>query len=315
MRAVVVDHYGPPSVARITDLPSPEPKPGQVVVRVAAAAVTAGDARIRGASFPPGMGVLGRLALGLRGPRSRVLGMVVSGTVEAVGSAVSGFAVGDEVAGMAGSRMGAHAELDAIEAKRLVHKPASISHDAAAAAIFGGATALHFLHTVAGLRAGQDVLVIGASGAVGTSAVQLARLAGARVTGVTSGRNAELVRALGAEEIVDYTTTDPTALGRRFDVIIDAVGTLTPSTARRLVREGGSAVLAVAGLGEMLQSRGPIKTGPAPGSAELVRRLMPLLEHGQLDPVIQESLPLAEITRAYEVVDSGRKVGNVIVRP
>jgi NADPH:quinone reductase-like Zn-dependent oxidoreductase len=315
MRAVVVQHYGPPSVAQLTELPSPEPKPDQVVVRVAAAAVTAGDARIRGASFPPGMGTLGRLALGLRGPRSKVLGMVVSGTVEALGSRVAGFAIGDEVAGMAGGRMGAHAELVTIEAKRLVHKPAGVSHDAAAAAIFGGTTALHFLHDVAGLQPGQDVLVIGASGAVGTSAVQLATLAGARVTGVTSGRNAELVRTLGADEVVDYTTTDPTALGRRFDVIIDAVGTLTPATARALVREGGTAVLAVAGLGEMLQSRGPITTGTAPGSAALVGRLLPLLERGELDPVIQESLPLAEIARAYEIVDSGRKVGNVVVRP
>lgn len=315
MRAVVVDRYGPPSVAELTALPSPVPKPDQVLVRVAAVAVTAGDARIRAARFPHGMATLGRLALGLRGPRSTVLGMAVSGTVEALGSGRTGFAIGDGVVGLAGGRLGGHAELVAIEAKRLVHKPAAVPHDAAAAAIFGGTTAMHFLHDVAGLRAGQEVLVIGASGAVGSSAVQLARLAGARVTGVTSGRNAELVRRLGADEVVDYTATDPVALGRRFDVIIDAVGTLTPATARGLVREGGTAVLAVAGLGEMLQSRGPIRTGTAPGSAALVGRLMPLLERGELDPVIQESLPLAQIVRAYEIVDSGRKVGNVIVRP
>lgn len=157
--------------------------------------------------------------------------------------------------------------------------------------------------------------MIGASGAVGTSTVQLAKLAGARVTGVTSARNAELVRSLGADEIVDYASTDPIGLGRRFDVVIDTVGTLSPKTARGLLREGGTAVLAVAGLGEMLRARGPINAGTAPGGAAQVAPLMPLLERGELDPVIQESLPLADIARAYEIVDSGRKVGNVVVRP
>lgn len=315
MRAVVVDRYGPPAVARITELPSPVPKPDQVLVRVAAAAVTSGDARIRAASFPAGMSLPGRLALGLRGPRNRVLGMVVSGTVEAVGAAVTAFTVGDEVAGMTGARMGTHAELVAVAAKRLVRKPGGIAHDAAAAVIFGGTTALHFLHDVAGLRAGQDVLVIGASGAVGTSAAQLARLAGATVTGVASDRNIALLRRLGVDEHVDYRTTDPAGLGRRFDVIIDAVGTLTPATARSLVRERGTAVLAVASLGQMLRARGPVRAGTAPGSAALVERLLPLLERGELDPVLQASLPMAEIVRAYEIVDSGRKVGNIVVRP
>ncbi|WP_347756349.1 NAD(P)-dependent alcohol dehydrogenase [Agrococcus sp. ProA11] len=315
MRAAVVDRYGPPAVARITELADPRPKRGQVVVRVEAAAVTSGDARIRGGRFPAGMGVPARLALGLRGPRNRVLGMAVSGTVGAVGAAVTGLAVGDGVAGMTGARMGAHAELVAIEARRLVRKPAALSHDAAAAALFGGTTAWHFLHDVAKLRAGQDVLVIGASGAVGTSAVQLAKLAGATVTGVASDRNRALLQRLGVDEHVDYTTTDPVGLGRRFDVIIDAVGTLTPASARALVREGGTAVLAVASLGQLLRARGPVKAGTAPGSAALVERLLPLLEQGVLDPVIQQALPLADIADAYEIVDSGRKVGNVLVRP
>lgn len=315
MRAVVVDRYGPPAVARLTELPQPAPKSDQVLVRVAAAAVTSGDARIRGGSFPAGMGALAKLGLGLRGPRASVLGMVHSGTVAAVGAAVTGIAVGDEVAGMAGARMGAHAELVAVEAKRLTHKPAGVAHEAAAAAIFGGTTALHFLHDVAHLRAGQDVLVIGASGAVGTSAVQLAKLAGATVTGVASSRNAVLLDRLDVDEHVDYARTDPTSLGRRFDVVLDAVGTLTPRTARALVREGGTAVLAVASLGQLLLARKPVTAGTAPGSAALVARLMPLLERGDLDPVLQEALPLAEIARAYEIVDSGRKVGNVVVRP
>lgn len=315
MRAAVVDRYGPPSVARVTEVADPRPKRDQVIVRVEAAAVTSGDARIRAARFPAGMALPARLALGLRGPRNRVLGMAVSGTVDDVGDAVTGLAIGDEVAGMTGGRMGAHAERVAVEVKRLVRKPAAVSHEAAAAALFGGTTAWHFLHDVAKLRAGQDVLVIGASGAVGTSAVQLAKLAGATVTGVASARNGELLRGLGVDEHVDYTATDPARLGRRFDVIIDAVGTLTPRSARQLVREGGTAVLAVADLWQQLRARGQVKAGTAPGSAALVEHLMPLLERGELDPVIQQTLPLAEIARAYEIVDSGHKVGNVVVRP
>ncbi|GEK81058.1 NAD(P)-dependent alcohol dehydrogenase [Agrococcus baldri] len=315
MRAAVVDRYGPPGVVRITETSDPEPRAGEVLVRVHATAVTAGDARIRGGSFPTGMGLPGRLALGLRGPRRPVLGMVLSGTVETAGSAVTELTAGDRVSGMAGARMGAHAELVAVEAARLVRTPAGVSHEAAAAAIFGGTTAAHFLHDVARLRAGQDVLVVGASGAVGTSAVQLAAHAGARVTGVSSGRNAELLRRLGVDEHVDYTTTDPAGLGRRFDAILDAAGTLTPRTARGLVRDGGTAVLAVADLWQMLQARGPVKAGSAPGGAELVARVLAPLERDELDPVIQEALPLAEIARAYEIVDSRRKVGNLVVLP
>ncbi|GAB3818621.1 NAD(P)-dependent alcohol dehydrogenase [Tessaracoccus terricola] len=315
MRAVVVEQYGPAGVARVMEVPRPEPKPGQVLLRVVATAVTTGDARIRGASFPAGMGVAARLALGVRGPRNKVLGMVFSGTVEAVGEAGDGFAVGDDVAGMAGARMGAHAEYLVVEESRLVRKPAGVAHDAAAAAVFGGTTAAHFLHDVAKLSSGQDVLVIGASGAVGSSAVQLAKLAGATVTGVTSARNSELVRRLGVDEHVDYEVTDPVSLGRRFDVVLDAVGTLSAKAARALVREGGTAVLAAAGLGDMLRARGPVKAGSAPGNADLVARLMPLLERGELDPVIRESFPLEGIVRAYEIVDSGRKVGNVVLRP
>lgn len=315
MRAVVVDRYGPPSVARLTDRPDPRPRGGQVVVRVVAAAVTSGDARIRGGSFPRGMGVAAKLALGLRGPRQPVLGMAVSGVIEALGDGVHELAIGDEVVGMTGAGMGGHAELVTVAAQRLAHKPRAVAHEAAAAAIFGGTTAWHFLHDVAGLQSGQTVLVVGASGAVGTSAVQIATLAGATVTGVASGRNADLLGRLGVDEHVDYTRTDPAGLGRRFDVIIDAAGTLTPRTARALVRDGGTAVLAVADLMQMLQARGPIKAGTAKDGPALVDRLMPLLERGDLDPVIQESLPLEQIVRAYEIVDSHRKVGNVVVRP
>lgn len=315
MRAVVVERYGPPSTARIMEVPDPVPRANEAVVRVVSTAVTAGDARIRGGTFPAGMGMLGRLALGVRGPRARVLGMVVSGVVEAVGPAVTELEVGAEVAGFAGSRMGTHAELVAIAADRLARKPAGVSHDAAAAAIFGGTTAMHFLLDVARMRAGHDVLIVGASGSVGTAAVQLAKRSGATVTAVASTRNVELLHRLGIDAHVDYTTTPVTSLGRRFDVVLDTVGTLAPREARALLREGGTAALVAADLVQMLAARGPVKAGTAPSDAALVARVLALLERSELDPVIQEALPLEEIARAYEIADSRRKVGNVIVRP
>ncbi|WP_306232708.1 NAD(P)-dependent alcohol dehydrogenase [Agrococcus beijingensis] len=312
MRAAIVPRYGPPSVARLVDLPTPEPRAGQVLVRVAAAAVNSGDARMRSGSFPRGFGVVARLAIGMRGPRRRVLGTALSGTVEAIGEGVAELAVGDEVAGMP-NRLGGHAELASVRAKDFVRKPAGVSHDAAAAVLFGGTTAMHFLLDVAGLRAGQTVLVIGASGAVGTSAVQVARLAGARVTGVASTGNAELVRRLGAERVIDYARSPVERLDERFDVVVDTVGGTTASRTR-LLAEGGTLLQVLATLGQTVTARGRVKAGVASVRPEHMRQLLAQVASGELDPVVQ-ALPLAEIARAHEIVDSGRKVGNLVVNP
>ncbi|MGY3126833.1 NADPH:quinone reductase-like Zn-dependent oxidoreductase [Agrococcus sp. UYP33] len=315
MRAVVVKRYGPPAVARVAEVADPVARPGEVVVRVASAAVTSGDARMRSGRFPRGFALPARLAIGLRGPRRRVLGMALSGTVDAVGEGVTALAVGDEVAGMVSGRPGAHGELVAVRADRLVPKPAGVSHDTAAAVLFGGCTAMHFLLDVAHLRAGQSVLVVGASGAVGSSAVQVARLTGARVTGVTSGRNAELVRRLGAEAVIDYTTTPVDRIAERFDVVVDTVGALSTAAGRALLADGGSLLLVLATLGQTITARGQVTAGVATAKPEHASRLLGLVASGELDPVVQASLPMAEIARAYEIADSGRKVGNVVIRP
>lgn len=312
MRAVVVDRYGPPSAARVTEVADPVPGRGEAVVRVAAAAVTSGDARMRAARFPRGMGLPARLAIGLRGPRQRILGVALSGTVTALGEGVTSLAVGDEVAGMA-SR--AHAELVAVRADRLVQKPADVSHDAAAAVLFGGTTAMHYLLDVAHLDAGRSVLVIGASGAVGSSAVQVARITGARVTGVTSGRNAQVVRRLGAETVVDHTRTPVDRIAERFDVVVHTAGDLTTATGRSLLTADGTLLLVLSTLGQLLTARGQVKAGVARSRPEHMTRLLSLVASGELDPVVQESMPMAEIARAYEIVDSGHKVGNVVIRP
>jgi NADPH:quinone reductase-like Zn-dependent oxidoreductase len=318
MKAAVVERYGPPSVVTIADLPVPTPRKNEVLVRVRSVAVTAGDARIRAALFPSGFGILGRLAFGLRRPRRAVLGNTFSGTVASLGVGVADLAIGDEVCGMTGLRMGAHAEYVAAPRAKLVAKPGAVSHDEAAAVLFGGSTALYYLEKKATVRAGDKVLVNGASGAVGSAAVQLARNAGAIVTGVASAANADLVRALGAEQVVDYTTTPLGDFDGRYDVVLDAVGNVTPATGLRLLTDEGVLLLAVAGLRDTLVLRRKVKAGPAPESAEAFARLLQLVADGQFKAVMDHTDVgggIEAITAAYERIDSGRKVGNLVIHP
>ncbi|GAA1074111.1 NAD(P)-dependent alcohol dehydrogenase [Nocardiopsis metallicus] len=315
MKAAVVKRYGAPDVVRLVELPVPEPRAGQVRVRVAVTAVTAGDARIRGARFPKGFGPLARLMFGVRGPRRKVLGNVFSGTVDAVGAGVTDLSPGDEVCGMTGPGMGAHAEYVVVAAAQAVPKPAGVSHEDAAGVLFGGTTALFFLRDEATLKPGASVLVNGASGAVGTNAVQLAGHFGARVTGVASTPNLDLVTELGAEHTVDYTSTGLASLTDRFDVVLDTVGNLSPASGRRLLNDGGVLLLAAAGLWELITARGNVRAGAAPERPEDFAFLLELVAEGALTSVTDRIVPIEEIVAAYRRVDSGRKVGNVLVRP
>ena len=315
MRAAINDRYGPPDVARVTDVPKPRVRDGQVLVRVEATAVTSADARIRGANFPAGFAVVSRLLFGIRRPRRRVLGSAFSGVVSEVGAKAEGHAVGDEVCGMVGFAMGAHAEYVAVAAKRAVRKPASVSHEDAAGVLFGGTTALHFLRTVAQVRPGATVLVVGASGAIGTNAVQLAEHMGATVTAVTSTPNVALVRDLGADHVIDYTATDLASVAERFDVVLDTVGTFTPATGRRLLTPDGVLVLVVASLGDNIRARGNVKAGVAAERPADFEYLVRLVADGDLRVVLDTVGGLDEIADAYKRVDSGHKVGNVVIRP
>lgn len=321
MRAVVVERYGPPEVARVVEVATPAPKAGEVLVRVHAAAVTSGDARMRSGGFPPGFALPARLAIGIRGPRVRVLGVAFSGEIAALGPGVDAVAVGDRVAGMTGAGFGAHAQYVRVKAERALRMPEGLGHDAAAAVLFGGSTALDYLDTKAGLEArgaGARVLVNGASGAVGSAAVQLAHHLGAHVTAVTSAANAELVRGLGADRAVDYRRTPLAALaasGERFDVVLDAVGNVSPASGRPLLAEGGVLLLAVASLGQTIAARGAVKAGPASEKPEHLARVLRLAADGVLAPLIEASHPLDGIAEAYARIDSGRKVGNIVVRP
>lgn len=315
MRAAVVSRYGPPSVARVQDVPRPRVRDGDVLVRVRSAAVTTGDARIRAARFPTGMAVAGRLALGLRGPRRAILGGTFSGEVTEVGSGVTGIRPGDAVCGMNGVRMGAHAQYVAVASGRVAPKPDNVTHDQAAGALFGGTTALYFLRDKAGLSAGQTVLINGASGAIGTNAIQLAAADGAKVTAVCSAANADLVTGLGAVNAIDYRVTDPAELSERFDVVLDTVGTLTVTTGRRLLAPGGALLLAAAGLPDMVRARGNVHAGTSKERPEVFRELLDRVVSGSLEVVIDGVFPLDEIATAYARVDSGRKVGNVLIHP
>ncbi len=313
MKAAVVERYGPPEVVSVRDVPDPVAGKGQVLVRVRATAVSSGDARIRGRRFPPGFALPARLALGWRGPRRSVLGGVYSGVVEAVGPGVSGVTVGDEVCGMTGTRMGAHAELVAVRADRLCAKPAGVGHEQAAAILFGGSTARHFL----GDLVGPDVrvLVNGASGSVGSAGVQLAHLAGAHVTGTCSARNADLVRSLGAQEVVDHARHRVAELPGRYDVVLDTVGNLDRRSGRRLLTPDGVLVLAAAGLADTVLARGNVRAGVSSEDPANFAWWLDRIAAGELEPVVDRTLPLSEIVEAHRIVDSGRKVGNLVVTP
>ena len=315
MKAAVNQQYGGPEVVRIAEVAQPVPGANEVLIRVRAAAVTSADARIRAARFPRGFRVPARLMFGIRRPRKHILGSSFSGVIEAVGPKVTGFEPGDEVCAMTGIKFGAHADYVALPAKKVARKPASVTHEDAAGVLFGGTTALFFLRDKAQVGPGQSVLINGASGAVGTNAIQLAKQFGAIVTAVTSGANRELVTQLGADNVIDYTKVDLLSIAERFDVVLDTVGNLGIKTSRPLLPAEGVALLAVADLGTILTARGNVITGTAPERAEDAKLLLNLIEEGTLTVVYDGVFDLDDIVEAHRRVDSGHKRGNIIVRP
>lgn len=315
MKAAVNHEYGAPEVVTVQEVPRPTPGAGQVLIRVLATTVNSGDARLRGANFPRGFGPVARLVFGLRRPRRQILGGVFSGVVEAVGEGVAEGWLGDEVAGMNGGVMGCHAQYVVVSAKRLARKPKSVSHRDAAAAMFGGTTALHFLRDKAAVRAGERVLINGASGSVGSAAASLAHQLGAHVTGVCSGPHAGVVTAAGADRVIDYTQTPLAQLEERFDVVVDTVGNLGIEGGRRLLAPGGRLCLVAADLPTTLRARGNAFAGVSVESAAAFAGVLAQLESGALKPVIEEVLPLERIREAHARVDSGHKGGNLVIEP
>lgn len=315
MRAAIVDQYGPPEIVHVAEVPRPLPADREVLVRVQAAAVTSGDARLRGARFPAGFGPLVRLMFGITRPRRRILGSTFSGIVEMAGTDVAGLEPGHAVCGMTGTKLGTHAQFVVARADRLVAVPAGVSPDDAAGVLFGGTAALYFLRDKASATPGTAVLVNGASGAVGTNAVQLAKHFGATVTAVTSAANSDLVTRLGADDVIDYAIDDLGTIDARFDVVLDCVGNLTIDSGRSLLAKGGVLVLAVAGLWDNIRARGNVAAGSAPERVGDMELLLDLVARGDITVVHDSSYDLEHIVDAYRRVDSGHKRGNVIVRP
>jgi len=322
MRAAVARGFGGPEVVQIGEVPKPTPQADEVLVRVHASTVSIADHRTRSRDLPKGLWFLVPLALGVFRPRKPVLGMDVAGVIEAVGDEVTGFAPGDEVIAMLGAAFGGHAEYVCVKpaASAITRKPGNLSMEESVALVFGGHTALAYLDHVA-LEPGAEVLVNGASGAVGTAAVQLAKLRGARVTAVCSGGNAELARSLGADRVIDYTVEDFAANGETYDVIVECVGNAPFERVERSIKPGGALLLVVTGLkgmltasrdsrrsGKLVTMRGSSVMGD--GLASLVR----LAETGEFRPVIDRTFDFDQIVEAHRYVDTGRKRGNVVLR-
>lgn len=302
MRAVVCTAYGPPEVLRVGDVEAPRPGRNELCIRILATAVTASDCLIRGLKFGGMRRLAIRLIYGLRAPRV-ILGMIVAGEVESVGQGVESFKQGDPVFGMGGFRFGTYAEKVCWPAKAvLAPRPANLSYEEAAALPYGGLLASHFLRRLR-VHEGQRVLVYGASGAIGTSAVQLANHLGAEVTGVCSTANLELVRSLGASTVIDYTKEDFVRRGERYDVIFDAVGK------RKSARALATSKTALAAKGVQMS----VDDGMPKLLTSDLLTLKELAESGELRPVIDRCYPMAEIVEAHRYVDQGHKKGNVVV--
>jgi 2-desacetyl-2-hydroxyethyl bacteriochlorophyllide A dehydrogenase len=315
MKAVVFTQYGQAEVLQLKEVEKPTPKDNEILLRVKATAVNSGDVRLRKAD-PFAV----RLLFGLIKPKINILGSVFSGEVESIGSKVKLFKVGDKVFGHTDMSFGAYAEYLCLpENGSLALLPDNISHQEAAVIPFGGVTALHFLK-LADVKQGQKVLIVGASGAVGSAAVQLAKYFGANVTGVCSSANVDLVKSIGADNVIDYTKEDFTHNGESYDVIFDTVNTISVFRSLKSLNKHGIMILSAAETSEMLQgfwismtSSKKVITGVISHKAEDIIFLKELIETGKLKPVIDRTYSIEQIAEAHAYVEKGHKKGNVAI--
>lgn len=320
MKAIMYERYGPPEVLKFTEIPKPSPREREVLIRVHATTVTSGDWRARSLDVPKGFWLFARLAIGVFGPRQPILGTELSGEIESIGRGVTKFKVGEPVFAFPGLRFGSYAEFKIMpEDGVLAPKPTSLSYEEAAALSFGGTTALWFLRR-AKIQKGDAVLINGASGGVGTAAVQLAKHFGAEVTGVCSAHNLELVKSLGADKVIDYTHEDFTKNGETYDLIMDTAGTAGFARSRGSLKEGGRLLLVLGLPPDMLRAPGValttskrIVSGSSRAEAQDLRFLASLAKSGQFKPVIDRRYPFDRIVEAHRYVDTGHKRGNVVI--
>ncbi|MEH7317140.1 NAD(P)-dependent alcohol dehydrogenase [Priestia megaterium] len=300
MKAMVCTKYGKPDVLQLQEVEKPIPKENEILIKIYATTVTSGDCRVRSFNSPLLLWLPMRIVLGLRKPRKSILGVELAGEVEDVGKNVTRFKKGDQLFAMTGMKFGGYAEYICLPEKGTIAvKPENVTYEEAASISFGGTMALHFFRKGT-IQTGQKVLIYGASGAVGTAAVQLASYYGAEVTGVCSAKNSELVKSLGADRVIDYQNENFTEKQEKYDLIFDAVGKITKNQCK--------AALALNGRFVSVEGQGIAKV-----QTKDLLLLKKLIEEGQIKSVIDRCYSLEQVPEAHEYVETGHKIGSVVV--
>jgi NADPH:quinone reductase-like Zn-dependent oxidoreductase len=325
MKAVIWTKYGPPEVHQIREVEKPIPKDDEVLIRIYATTVTAGDCEMRSLDVPFVMSLAFRAWIGILKPRKDTIpGTELAGEIEAVGKDVRSLKVGDQVFGAAGMTFGANAEYICLPEKPgdmeggVAIKPANMTFEEAATVPFGGRDALHFLR-LGKIQSGDKILINGAGGSIGTFAVQLAKILGAEVTAIDSAPKLEMLRSLGADHVIDYTKEDFTDRGETYDVIFDVVGKLTLSRTHKSLKPNGTYLLAnpssqiLQGLWTSWRSDKKVIMQTASGTISDLRYLRGLIEDGKIRTVIDRTYPLEQIVEAHRYVEAGGKLGNVVI--
>ncbi|WP_430477150.1 NAD(P)-dependent alcohol dehydrogenase [Bacillus cereus] len=320
MKAIMYTKYGPPDVLQLKEVDKPTPKENEILVKIKATTVTAGDIRSRSFTVPSSVWLPARIALGFKQPKKQILGMELAGEVESVGKNVTRFKAGDQVFAATQANFGSYAEYICIsEDGPVCTKPSNITYEEATAIPIGARTALFFLKK-ANIRSGQNVLIYGASGSVGSYAVQISKYFGAKVTGVCSNSNLELVKSLGADEVIDYTASDFSTIDGAYDIIFEAVNKSTFSDCIKLLKEDGTYINIVEPLpsaqmlwAKLTSRKKLILSQNAPETSEALDFLKELVENGQVKVVIDRQYTFEEIVEAHIYVEEGHKKGNVII--
>lgn len=326
MKAVIWTRYGPPEVLQLQEIPKPTPGDDEILIKVRATTVTAGDTEMRALRFPPWLSVPIRVYAGLTRPgRIRILGQELAGEVEAAGKDVTRFRPGDRVFASTGFGLGAYAEYKVLPENHtdgaLVTMPENASFEEAAAVPVAGLEALHFIRR-GEVGRGDRMLVIGAGGSIGTMAVQLGKHLGAEVTAVDSAPKLDMLRSIGADEVVDYKREDPTQRGETYDVIFDVIGASTYTSSMAALAPGGRYLLANPRLADKLRGDGGSRDNgrrviaqTAEHRAEDLTHLRELMEAGVLKPVIGRTFPLEQAAEAHRYAETGQKLGNIVLIP
>lgn len=319
IKAMVYKKYGSPDVFEIAELKKPQIESNEILIKVHYTTVTTADVRLRSLNVPKGFGLIIRLVQGLTKPRKQLLGSDFSGEVVAVGNNVKEFVTGDKVFGS--SKTGTYAEFTVLKDNGTITKiPDNISLEEAASLPFGAMTSLTFLRDLGELKQGQKLLINGASGSLGTNAIQMAKMYGAHITAICSGKNTELVKSLGADEVIDYTKEDYLKSGKKYDIIYDTLGIISPKESLSMLNEGGRHLMAVATIPQYfdifklsMTQRKKIKAGMAIFNKNNIETIAEFVINGKLKPVIEKTFQLEEIAEAHRYVDMGHKVGSVVI--